>query len=466
MICDTQRNSQHQRPFGDTLLTAVVDQQLAVSDTSMRPHMFFLSSGANELPPPPLYRSFLEMEFDQSGLLQCYTNGAGYPPLVNMIGAYETFRAGKTAAADILNTHSAVVTFGAAGAIAGVFSYIAKEEPLNVLQVDYNYPIFERAIIPFGGHIHQILPRNPTMPVSVEDAVSGILHFRPNAIVICNTSNPTGQSYDTSFMRGVFKAAKEIGSWIIYDRVCEFPIGPDAEIEYLPLALNEAVCNRLVVVNSISKTCSLPGLRLGWGFCPKPMAAYIAQSQFYQCENPPIIGVTPIILDLWLRMNYMAKNSHGALSSPDPDELCRVYDAGGLIREIPRRRAFADLFRSRAMEGLYEQHIRHLEAQVSVFHRNYDVFKAILKSRLNHCPATMKGYNIMVSRSDFHSTNLVNITYELLRQTGISVVPGACFVVSSELVRDVGSYFRLSLGTQESAFKAACERFAAWSPSL
>jgi len=205
---------------------------------------------------------------------------------------------------------------------------------------------------------------------------------------------------------------------------------------------------------------------MGWAFCPKPMAMHIGQNQFYLCENPSMIGVTPTILDLWLRMSYMAKNSLGTLDCPDPDELCRAYNAGGLIREIPRRKVFDDMFRSRAMQDIYEQHIQHLEAQVSVFHQNYNVFKSILKSSLSHCPATMKGYNIMVSRSDFHDADLIRITFELLLETGISIVPGACFVVSRELARDVGSYFRLSLGTQGPAFRAACERFSAWLPSL
>jgi len=466
MISKTEGNSQQKQSFGDSLLTAVVDRQLAVSETSLRSRMFFLSSGANELPPPPLYKSFLEMEYDQSGLMQCYTNGSGYPPLINMIAAYETFRAGKDAAIEILNTHAAVATFGAAGAIAGVFSYIAKKDTLNVLQLDYNYPIFERAIIPFGGHIHQVLPPNPTEPVSIDEAINGIYQFRPNVVVLCNTSNPTGQSYDKSFVRSVFNAAKRVGSWILYDRVCEFPIGLDAEIECLPIALAEGVSNRLIVVNSISKTCSLPGLRMGWAFCPKPMATHIGQSQFYLCENPSMIGVTPTMLDLWLRMSYMAKNTNGALDCPDPEELCRTYDAGGLIREMPRRKAFDKIFRSRAMDEIYEQHIQHLEAHVHTFHQNFEAFKVVLKTRLRGYPTVMKGYNIMVSRSDYNGLNLVDITFKLLAETGISIVPGACFVASEELTHYAGSYFRLSLGTQELAFRSACERFAAWSPDL
>ena len=64
-------------PYGDTLLTAIVDEQLAAYKTPMRSKLFFLSSGANELDPPPLYRSFLRREYDKTDLLQCYTNSQG-----------------------------------------------------------------------------------------------------------------------------------------------------------------------------------------------------------------------------------------------------------------------------------------------------------------------------------------------------------------------------------------------------
>ena len=137
--------------FGDALLTRVVDEQLSVYRTLNRSRLFYLSSGANELEPPPLYGSFLRMEYDKSGLLKCYTNGTGYPPLVKVVEAYETFRAGKRVASELSDSHAGVVTFGAAGAIAGLFNCLAEDGPLNVLQIDYSYPIFERAVNQLGG---------------------------------------------------------------------------------------------------------------------------------------------------------------------------------------------------------------------------------------------------------------------------------------------------------------------------
>jgi len=458
-----QSNQRYQ--FGDTLLTSVVDEQLTIFRTPNRSRLFFLSSGANELDPPPLYRSFLRMEYDKSNLLQCYTNGIGYPPLLKIIETYETFRARKQTAYDLLRSHSAVVTFGAAGAIYGAFSCLARERPLNVLLIDYNYPIFERVVNQLGGKIHQVLPEDPTKPVLAEDAVQAIRRFHPSIVVLCNTSNPTGQSYDVSFLDKIFRAAQHIGSWIVYDRVCEFDVGPDAEFDCLNTALSVGISERLVVINSISKTCSLPGLRLGWAFCPRTLAENIGQWQFHMCENPSMVGMTALMVDLWLRMENMAVKSSGVLEPPNREELDRIYDTDGLIRSEQSRKFFGEIFLSRNMEDISSKHIHHFESQVDIFHHNFDVFKSLLGSKLRKYPLSIKGYNAMVSRDDFESKNPIKITSELIQETGISIVPEACFISSKELVRNQGSYFRLSLATKPSQFKAVCKMFANWSPN-
>ncbi|HML01900.1 MAG TPA: pyridoxal phosphate-dependent aminotransferase [Candidatus Bathyarchaeia archaeon] len=452
-------------PYGDSLLTAVVDEQLAVYKTPMRSKLFFLSSGANELEPPPLYRSFLRREYDKSGLLQCYTNGTGYPPLVKMTAAYESFGAGKRVSAELRKSHSAVVTFGAAGAISGAMNCIAKQQLLKVLLIDYTYPIFERVVKLTGGQIYQVLPKDPTKPVLMEDAIRAIFHIQPNIVILCNTSNPTGQSYDQSFLDGVFKASKQVGTWVIYDRVCDFDIGQDAECNCLPIGLTSGIVDRLVIVNSISKTCALPGLRIGWAFCPKAMAEDIGELQFRLCENPLMAGVTPLILDLWLRMENVAENSEGSLDLPDRQDLSQLYDFDGLIRPRQSREFFEKTFLSQEMDNIYRIHVNHFEKQVNIFHHNFGVFKSLLGPKLENCPTKMKGYNVMFSRKDFRSTDPVRITSELIHDVGLSTVPEACFISSQELAQTDRSHFRLSLATKPAQFKGACKRFANWSPT-
>ena len=178
-----------------------------------------------------------------------------------------------------------------------------------------------------------------------------------------------------------------------------------------------------------------------------------------------MIGVTPLMIDLWLRMERMAEKSSGGLEPPSRHELARTYDADGLIRTQRTREFFEGILLSKDMDEVCDAHISHFEAQIDTFHRNFDVFKSILGPKLKNFPRKMKGFNIMVSRADFESRDPFQVTSSLVREASLSIVPEACFVTSDELSRNDGSYFRLSLATEPSLFRAACRRFAEWAPS-
>ncbi|MFT8909300.1 MAG: aminotransferase [Lentilactobacillus diolivorans] len=84
--------------------------------------------------------------------------------------------------------------------------------------------------------------------------------IRPNTKLIClnNANNPTGTVLSTDFLRQVVKIAKQVGAYVLVDEV------------YLPLDHPEAftsiadLYDRGIATNSLSKTYSVPGIRIGW----------------------------------------------------------------------------------------------------------------------------------------------------------------------------------------------------------
>ena len=176
-------------------------------------------------------------------------------------------------------------------------------------------------------------------------------------------------------------------------------------------------------------------------------------------------GVTPLILDLWLRMENVAKNSKGKIDQPNRKKLCQLYDSDGLIRSRQSRQFFEKIFLSEDLDNIYRIHIEHFERQVSVFHHNFDIFKALLNSKLENCPKKMKSYNVMFSRKDFRFKDPIRITSELIHDVGLSTVPEACFISSRDLAQTERTHFRLSLATDPIYFKIACKTFANWTPT-
>ena len=83
---------------------------------------------------------------------------------------------------------------------------------------------------------------------------------RPDTKLIClnNANNPTGTFLDRAFMEQVADIARSVGAYVLVDEV------------YLPLVGTEDfasiadIYERGVATNSLSKTYSVPGARIGW----------------------------------------------------------------------------------------------------------------------------------------------------------------------------------------------------------
>ncbi|MFD1126448.1 aminotransferase [Lentilactobacillus raoultii] len=84
--------------------------------------------------------------------------------------------------------------------------------------------------------------------------------MRPNTKMIClnNANNPTGTLLDEAFLKQVVALAKQSGAYVLVDEV------------YMPLVDSERFVSiadlyeKGIATNSLSKTYSMPGIRVGW----------------------------------------------------------------------------------------------------------------------------------------------------------------------------------------------------------
>lgn len=90
----------------------------------------------------------------------------------------------------------------------------------------------------------------------------------PKTKLIClnNANNPTGTVFDTDFMEEVVKIAKEVDSYILVDEVY-MPLNKDRKFVSIVDMYDKGIAT-----NSLSKTFSLPGLRIGWTASNKEVA--------------------------------------------------------------------------------------------------------------------------------------------------------------------------------------------------
>ncbi|MGU7961040.1 aminotransferase [Streptococcus suis] len=83
--------------------------------------------------------------------------------------------------------------------------------------------------------------------------------IRPNTKMICinNANNPTGAVMDRAYLEELAEIADEVGAYILSDEVYRSFSGLD-----VPSIID--VYDKGIAVNSLSKTYSLPGIRVGW----------------------------------------------------------------------------------------------------------------------------------------------------------------------------------------------------------
>ncbi|HFI0166090.1 aminotransferase [Streptococcus suis] len=83
--------------------------------------------------------------------------------------------------------------------------------------------------------------------------------IRPNTKMICinNANNPTGAVMDRVYLEELAEIADEVGAYILSDEVYRSFSGLD-----VPSIIE--VYDKGIAVNSLSKTYSLPGIRVGW----------------------------------------------------------------------------------------------------------------------------------------------------------------------------------------------------------
>ncbi|HEL1740117.1 TPA: aminotransferase [Streptococcus suis] len=83
--------------------------------------------------------------------------------------------------------------------------------------------------------------------------------IRPNTKMICinNANNPTGAVMDRAYLEELAEIADEVGAYILSDEVYR----SFSELD-VPSIID--VYDKGIAVNSLSKTYSLPGIRVGW----------------------------------------------------------------------------------------------------------------------------------------------------------------------------------------------------------
>ena len=211
---------------------------------------------------------------------------------------------------------------------------------------------------------------------------------KTKAIIICNPNNPTGKVYTRDELEFIADLCKEFDALCFTDEIYEHIIysghADDDPTTHVCMANIEGMRERTVVVNSLSKTYSVTGWRVGY------------------CIAPP--DITSAIRKVHDFLTVGAANP--------------LQHAGAYAMSLPA--SYYD-----ALQLEYEQ--------------KRDFIVPALQAAGFKCDMPEGAYYVMCDISDFGFANDIEFTKHLIREIGVAVVPGSSFYrdnsAGSQMVR-------------------------------
>ena len=186
-----------------------------------------------------------------------YTHTAGYKELREAIAAKIHELHGVSYGPDEI-----AATIGASAAIfTAIRAFVGPAE--NAVIVAPAYAIFANCVTMTGGEPRLVpLARSGSRFALDLDRIRGVIDDRTRMLIVNSPSNPTGWMLTVDEQRALYDLAEEHDLVILSDEVYErlvydAPLAPS----FARVAPNR---DRLVVVNSFSKTYCMTGWRLGW----------------------------------------------------------------------------------------------------------------------------------------------------------------------------------------------------------
>ena len=109
------------------------------------------------------------------------------------------------------------------------------------------------------------------------EELRGAFNSKTKAIIICNPNNPTGKVFTHGEMEFIAELCREFDALCFTDEIYEHIIYPrqGAEIRHISMAQIDGMRERTVIVNSMSKTYSVTGWRVGYCIAPPEITSGI-----------------------------------------------------------------------------------------------------------------------------------------------------------------------------------------------
>jgi len=236
------------------------------------------------------------------------------------------------------------------------------------------------------------------------DELAAAFNARTRAIIINTPNNPTGKVFTREELSQIAALCQKWGVVAITDEIYEHIL---YEGEHIPLASLDGMRERTVTINSLSKTYSLTGWRVGWALAP------------------PVLS----------------------------DAIRKVHDFLTVGAAAPLQEAGVVAL------GLPDEYYRQLSVD---YRARRDILLPALEEAGFSCYKPNGAYYVMTDISRFGFPDDVSFSRHLIEKIGVAVVPGSSFYHRPE---GGAQKVRFTFCKREETLRAAADKLAALKPS-
>jgi aspartate/methionine/tyrosine aminotransferase len=289
-----------------------------------------------------------------------------------------------------------VITAGASAALLLAMAALVNDGD-EVLMPDPSYPCNRHFVTAFGGRA-VLVPSGPSERFQLSSAtVAAAWGARTRGVMLASPSNPTGTSILPADLAAVLAEVRRRGGFSVVDEIYQglsYDQPPQSAL---------ALADDVVVINSFSKYFNMTGWRLGWLVVPPPLLPVVEK----------------LAQNLFICASSIAQ--HAALACFDGEAM-----------------------------AIYEERRRE-------FQRRRDYLVPALQRLGFDIPVVPDGAFYIYADVSRFTDDSWDFAFELLRETGVCVVPGRDFGVHAPQ-----RYLRVSYATSRDRLEAAVERIAAF----
>lgn len=403
-----------------------------------------MSAGVNWMPAGDTVLRRLKHELDTAVSYRNYGRSSGGKAITDLLAYVERKLANRR------EPVAAIVTGGTCDGAHVVASVLVGEGRLRArdrcLAVGLCFPYYYELFTRLGLDYVECIDEEALMPTT-DAIVDQVATVRPSVVVLMLPHNPTGCLLPAGDYARIIQAARSVGAVVFCDRVCM--MSWDYAADMAAVFHDGIVAGDVFAFDSLAKSDSLAGLRVGYLVCAPGRAETIEREIRYRMLNPIVFGSPTMAFVRVATLSYARGLRAGGFLA----RVLRRY-ADRLYRDYPR--SYADPFQDADAPGevaAYEVEQERLRGRIETnFAQVEEVFAAtsVKPLRLDG------GFNVLLETERMAAGRERDDQTRLCAECAVGVLTERCFRASDAAKPTYAVRLGLSLEPEE--FRVGLDR--------